>query len=89
MGIEQLIDSTAIGVAALAIGALILNIWSNRNKGGNGNVDIKKQIKLIQDNHLHGLDKKLDKIISTDDKIVFQLNEIRKVLDRYLINGKK
>lgn len=85
--IEQLLNASPIGVAALAVGALIFNIWSNKKKNGNG--ELKKQIQLIQDNHLHDLDKKLDQVLSVNSKIVFQLAEIRKVLDRYLINGKK
>ena len=47
---------TLLGVfASLAIPKLRKKIW-----GMNGNSDVKREIKNLEENHLHGLEEKID-----------------------------
>jgi len=68
-------------VAIVAIWALLEVIKSKKNnKGDNGNV--LKAIQIMEENHLSGLDQKIDKLDDKMDKIIILLTVIKEKVDK-------
>jgi preprotein translocase subunit YajC len=78
-------DLTQMGAVAIififAIKEFFAFLKARKNNSNNGN--IMKALKLIEDNHLGGLNNKIDKLDDKLDKVINILTEIKVRFDRY------